>query len=1041
MQQYWATQLQFCGNHINKIPMKKSILLPLFFGISSIVFGQLTELQNAQEVRKKYIDPSKSDVSFKRMIQKPSVTKYVNPFIGTGGHGHTFPGAAAPFGMVQLSPDTRYDGWDGCSGYHYSDSIIYGFSFTHLSGTGVPDLCDLLIVPQQGKALTTPGYLSKNGYGSLFKHSEEKASPGMYEVKLQKNNIDVQLLATERAGFLSFTFNEAKGKKYILIDLDHRDQLLDANFDVKSNQIIAGYRHSNAWAKNQKFFFYLELDVPFTKKTIISKGNQHKLLLEFPEETKKIQVKSAISAVDATGAELNLKQEIPDWSTVRLNYLREVKWQTELSKIDFQSNEAEVMTNFYTAVYHAYLCPTLFTDADGRFLGNDGKIYNYEDKLQYSVFSLWDTYRAAHPLYTLTQTKRTEDFIESFLRIYKQTNDLPVWELVGNETDCMIGYHSVSVILDAYRKGINEFDVNLALKAMIQTSTINELGKKQYAENGYLGTNIEPESVSKTLEYAYDDWCIAQFAKEIGNDSIAKIYENRSYNFLNVFDPETKFMRARRGGQWFAPFNPAEVNFNYTEANSWQYSLAAPQHISTLRSVLGGKDSLQTWLDRLFSTESKLEGRHQVDITGLIGQYAHGNEPSHHMAYLYNYTNQPFQTQEKVDQILREMYHNAPDGLAGNEDCGQMSAWYVLSAMGIYPVCPGSPTYAIGRPLQKYATIHFENGKSFTIRTEDNSPEHKYIYSMKLNGAPYEKLYLDHQTMLNGGELVIIMTDKPNPVLVEYKREIIENEIIPTDVIPVPYFTQTKRTFLDSITTEINFVHLNTKSNYKIVYTTDGTEPTFRSAIYQKPLTFSKTTNLKVAIFIAEYNHTNGILDGSVFVENSNLLGKSVSSTFNKSNNNISLQLETQFANQYAASGENALIDGIRSGSTDFRSGDWQGFEGVDAKGILNFEKPQTVRKISVSCLQDEHSWIFFPTEFQVFTSEDGINFKPNGTIQNSLSPAKKGNLTQNMTVEFNTSTPFKAIKFVIKNRQTCPEGHISAGERAWIFLDEVVVE
>ena len=1041
MQQYWATQLQFCGNLINKIPMKKSLLLPLFFGISSIVFGQLTELQNAQEVRKKYIDPSKSDVSFKRMIQKPSYTKYVNPFIGTGGHGHTFPGAAAPFGMVQLSPDTRYDGWDGCSGYHYSDSIIYGISFTHLSGTGVPDLCDLLIVPQQGKALTTPGYLSKNGYGSLFKHSEEKASPGMYEVKLQKNNIDVQLLATERAGFLSFTFNEAKGKKYILIDLDHRDQVLDANFDVKSNQIIAGYRHSNAWAKNQKFFFHLELDVPFTKKTIISKGNQHKLLLEFPEETKKIQVKSAISAVDATGAEMNLKQEMPDWSTGRLNYLRELKWQTELSKIDFQSNDPEVMTNFYTAAYHAYLCPTLFTDADGRFLGNDGKIYTSEGKSQYSVFSLWDTYRAAHPLYTLTQTKRTEDFIESFLRIYKQTNDLPVWALVGNETDCMIGYHSVSVILDAYRKGINDFDLNLALKAMIQTSTINELGKKQYAENGYLGTNIEPESVSKTLEYAYDDWCIAQFAKEIGNDSIAKIYENRSYNFLNVFDPETKFMRARRGGQWFAPFNPAEVNFNYTEANSWQYSLAAPQHISTLRSALGGKDSLQTWLDRLFSTESKLEGRHQVDITGLIGQYAHGNEPSHHMAYLYNYTNQPFQTQEKVDQILREMYHNAPDGLAGNEDCGQMSAWYVLSAMGIYPVCPGSPTYAIGRPLQKYATIHFENGKSFTIRTEDNSPEHKYIYSMKLNGEPYEKLYLDHQTMLNGGELVIIMTDKPNPKLVEYKREIIENEMIPTDVIPVPYFTQTKRTFLDSITTEINFVHLNTKSAYKIVYTTDGTEPTFRSAIYEKPLTFSKTTNLKAAVFIAEYNHTNGILDGNVFVENSNLIGKSVSSTFTKSNNNISIQLETQFANQYAASGEIALIDGIRSGSTDFRSGDWQGFEGVDAKGILNFEKPQTVRKISVSCLQDEHSWIFFPTEFQVLTSEDGINFKPNGTIQNTVSPAKKGNLTQNMTVEFKTSTPLKAIKFVIKNRQTCPEGHISAGERAWIFLDEVVVE
>jgi hypothetical protein len=424
---------------------------------------------------------------------------------------------------------------------------------------------------------------------------------------------------------------------------------------------------------------------------------------------------------------------------------------------------------------------------------------------------------------------------------------------------------------------------------------------------------------------------------------------------------------------------------------------------------------------------------------------------------LYNYTNQPFQTQEKVDQILREMYHNTPDGLAGNEDCGQMSAWYVLSAMGIYPVCPGSPTYAIGRPLQKYATIHFENGKSFTIRTEDNSPEHKYIYSMKLNGAPYEKLYLDHQTMLNGGELVIIMTDKPNHALIDYKREIVENEMIPSDVIPVPYFTQTKRTFLDSITTEIKMIQnlkpvLNDKYDYEettnfkyfIRYTTDGTEPNESSKIYETPIKLIETTTLKAKSFLSieggkSKPDENGIIDGIAIHLNSNK--NSVSSTFTKSNNNISLQLETQFANQYAASGENALIDGIRSGSTDFRSGDWQGFEGVDAKGILNFEKPQTVRKISVSCLQDEHSWIFFPTEFQVLTSEDGINFKPNGTIQNTVSPAKKGNLTQNMTVEFKTSTPFKTIKFVIKNRQTCPEGHISAGEKSWIFLDEVVLE
>lgn len=1033
--------------------MKKITLICALF-VTQVTFNQINELKKAQEKRKEYIQPEKT-VSQKINTSAPTnFTQFVNPFIGTGGHGHTYPGAAAPFGMVQLSPDTRYDGWDGCSGYHYSDSIIYGFSFTHLSGTGVSDLCDILVVPQQGKPKTIPGYASKNGYGAKFKHADEHATPGKYSVKLIDPNIDVTLVATERSGIQQFIFNNPTGKKYILIDIDHRDEVLDAFIESPNKQVVSGFRKSKSWATNQQIYFYMELSVPYVKKQIITKDNQHKLVLEFPESTTLIQLRTGISAVDVRGAQQNVNQEIPTFNLNKAYQQTQRKWNDELGKINFKSPEAEVMINFYTALYHAYLCPTLFTDVDERYLGNDGKIYNAEGKDQYSVFSLWDTYRAAHPLYTITQPKRTQDFITSFLRIYQQTNDLPVWELVGNETDCMIGYHSVSVILDAYRKGIRNFDANLALQAMIATATHNELGKRHYASNGFLGTNIEAESVSKTLEYAYDDWCIAEFAKEIGNEQVYKEYLNRSFHFLNVFDPTTKFMRARRGGQWFTPFQPAEVNFNYTEANSWQYSLAAPQHIPTLRYILGGKDSLQTWLDRLFTTESKLEGRHQVDITGLIGQYAHGNEPSHHMAYLYNYTNQPYKTQEKVDQILREMYHNAPDGLSGNEDCGQMSAWYALSALGFYPVCPGTPYYAFGRPMQETATIQIANGNTFTIRTHNNSSENKYIDSIRLDGQLYDKLYIDQKTLIRGGELEFFMSNRPNLALNQLKREISEEAILPIEIVPVPYFTESRRTFTDTITTEIKLIRAGIQDSsidfaeYFITYTTDGSEPTYNSMVYTEPLHFSETTILKAQSFV-KYNLKEAakksdiiegvVFDGTIYIQSSQK--QAVSTIFLKSSNSISLQLETFYANQYAAGGENALIDGIRSSSTDFRSGDWQGFEGVDAKGKIYFDTPKNVSKITVSCLQDERSWIFFPTEIQVFISNDGINFSPVGKVKNTISPNKKGNLTHEFEILTEGKAPIKAIQFVAVNRMTCPEGHISAGEKSWIFLDEVIVE
>jgi predicted alpha-1,2-mannosidase len=996
---------------------------------SSCIFSQvknIKELHQNQDKRKEYIDLSKS------AKETGNYTQFVNPFIGTGGHGHTFPGAVAPFGMIQLSPDTRHDGWDGCSGYHYSDSIIYGFSHTHLSGTGVADLCDVLIVPQQGKALLEPGYLSKNGYGSKFKHDEEDASPGFYKVKLLKDNIDVRLAVTERAGIHEYTFNQAKGTKYLLIDLDHRDQILSADFNILNKSSVSGYRNSSSWATNQQFFFKIDFETPFVSHKQIKSNGKNKLLLEFHESTKKIVLKIGISSVDTRGAQKNLESEIKDWN---LDYVRSQtvkKWNDELSKIQFESSDMDIMTKFYTALYHSYIHPSLFSDVDGRYRGMDRKIHQLQEEgNQYTIFSLWDTYRATHPLFTLTQKKKTGEFIQTFLRQYQQNGKLPVWELVGNETNCMIGYHSVSVILDAYRKGIQNFDHNLALEAM-QTSAL----VKENIEFGYIDLRKEAESVSKTLEYAYDDWCVAEFAKELGKDttntniiqasifsddnkpSIYNWFTNKSFYFLNLFDPSTKFMRAKRNGQWYAPFDPSEVNFNYTEANSWQYSLAVPHQIPTLTKIFGGKDSLQSWLDRLFTTNSSLSGRHQVDITGLIGQYAHGNEPSHHMAYLYNYTNQPHKTQEKVDEILREMYHNAPDGLSGNEDCGQMSAWYVFSAMGFYPVCPGKPYYSIGRPLHKQLVMHFENGKKFTVKTLNNSPENKYIQSLTLNMKPYKKLYLSHSDMVNGGELIIVMGNTPNYTLKNYELEVDMEESIPEFVIPVPYFTQTNRTFSDSISTEIKTLDF---PNLTIRYTTDGTDPTINSPLYSGPLTFHQSTKLTAKTFKGnQTDYKNGI-----FCE------------FVKTDASKRIELLTQYANQYAAGGSNALIDGL-TGSIDYRCGDWQGYEGIDAKGMVHFDSPKTIENIKINCLEDTKSWIFKPIEIILEYSNDGVNYTTFVTETINQEYRKEANAIHTYTLSPKSIIQAKSIRFTIKNRGICPENHLGKGEKAWIFIDEI---
>lgn len=979
------------------------------------VTAQIDELRKGQEARKKIFNSSsKNTNNFSKL-------SYVNPFIGTGGHGHTYPGATAPFGMMQLSPDTRFDGWDGCSGYHYSDSIIYGFSHTHLSGTGVSDYGDLLVVPMNGKPKVDPGYLTKKGYGSKFSHKQEDASPGFYSVKLWEEDISVRLTVTERAGMHEYTFNNKSGKKFILLDLDHRDKLLDQSFEIIDENTISGKRISKSWANEQHFYFHMETNVPFQKARKISNKGRNKLLLIFPKSTKQIILRVGMSAVDVTGAKNNLYTEIKHWAFDATHKIVRAKWSKELDKISFKTKDGEVMTNFYSALYHSFIAPNVFSDVDGRYRGMDGDIHELErstDRM-YTVFSLWDTYRATHPLYTITQVKKTNQFIQTFLNQYDQSGDLPVWELAGNETECMIGYHSASVISDAYSKGIRDYDAYKALNAMITTSQLNEHGKDEFQKNGYINSSNEPESVSKTLEYAYDEFCINQMINHLSKSKEQKVSSSNSelnqYNFINVFDPSVKFMRARKNGLWTSPFDPSEVNFNYTEANSWQYSLYAPHSVGILQDLIGGKKKFENWLDLLFTTNSKLEGRHQVDITGLIGQYAHGNEPSHHMAYLYNYTDSPEKTQEYTDQIFREMYSNKPDGLSGNEDCGQMSSWYVLSAMGIYQIAPGNPYYDFGRPLMDEVTIYLENKKKFKIIARNNSEKAMYIQSITLNGVNIDRKYISHEEIMAGGVLEFRMGPKINKEYRNYEHAPTLSAY-PESFVPVPFFTNTSPVFEDSILADLSIVN---PSKHQILYQIEktGWQP------FNEPFYISTNTQ------ISAKGQTNKF-ESSLITQD-----------FIKLDKTVTLKLNATYAEQYAAGGDNALIDGVH-GKSEYRTGDWQGYSGEDFEAIITFDKPRIINSVQVGFLEDMNAWIFNPKEVSIEISTDGINYISQDKI--IIDPTSKEKMTPNfnkINLKVESVQPILNVRIKALNFGVCPDWHLGAGGKTWMFLDEIVCE
>jgi predicted alpha-1,2-mannosidase len=959
---------------------------------------------------------------------KKDVLDLVNPFIGTGGHGHTFPGAAMPFGMVQLSPDTRIDNWDACSGYHYSDSVILGFSHTHLSGTGVGDYGDIRFMPSVGKQKFNPGNEDEEGYRSVFSHKTEVASPGYYKVYLEDYNITAEMTATNHCGMHRYIFPESS-ESNLLIDLKESvmtEKILELSINIINDHEISGYRKSSGWADNQVIFFHAIFSKPFEAYHIVSDGevanseNQVtgkdiKAYVSYStNDAEEIMVKVGISAVNAEGAKKNLAAEIPGWDFNLIREKAKTAWRDILSRIEVKGSNHSDLVKFYTALYHCCLAPNLFSDIDGMYRGHDGSIHKTKGNDVYTVFSLWDTYRALHPLMTIIQQARTNDFISTFLDITEKGNLLPVWELAGNETNCMIGYHAVPVIADAYIKGIRGYDIEQAYSAMIKSASQDHFGLKYYKEFGYIPAETEGESVSKTLEYAYDDWCIAMMAKQMGKEDDYRYFLQRAQSYKNIFDPDTKFIRGKRNGMFTEPFDPAEVNFMLTEANTWQYTFYVPQDISGMMNLMGGRELFEKKLDEMFHASTELSGREQSDITGLIGQYAHGNEPSHHMAYLYDYVGKPEKTQKLVRQIMNELYGEGPDGLCGNEDCGQMSAWFVLSAMGFYPVTPGIGYYAIGSPLFKEVTIHLENGKDFIIKGEKNDESNIYIQSASLNGTDYSNSFISHEQILQGGSLKFRMGSEQNEGWGKSSENIPVSTISENLITPVPYFQAESNSFQDS--TEIRIRHLN--ENARIFYSSNGEKEMIR---FTNPIVSTSAVDLA-----AKAIDDNG---ESQFAY----------STFHKIHNDWQISIQSRYNDQYTAGGDLALIDGQRGGP-NFRTGSWQGYEGVDFEAIIDMGKSTPINRVTASFLQDQRSWIFMPESVEYYISSDNNEFRKIGSINNDIPDNAEEASIKDFELKVKEISG-RYIKVKAINRSVCPPWHVGAGSKAWLFIDEISIE
>ncbi|WP_109098223.1 GH92 family glycosyl hydrolase [Aquimarina sp. AU58] len=708
-------------------------------------------------------------------LPEQSLTSYVNTFIGTDGPGNTYPGATLPFGMVQLSPDIGIPGWDRIAGYFYKDSIISGFSHTHLTGTGAGDLYDILVMPTNNRFSKK---IKENNYKpfSTYSHDREFATPGYYTVDLLDYGIKAELTATNRVGIHRYTFPKDTATA-IHVDLGYAinwDKPTDTYIEKIDDKTIQGYRMSTGWAKDQRVYFVMQFSKPFTTyqvfkdeelTTLPVQGANTRIVLHYnTEENEQVIVKTGLSTASIKGAQESINTEAPDFDFD--HYVRKAQaiWERELQKIQITTADDDKKSIFYTMMYQSMLAPTLLSDPNGNYKGANDSIVNAKGFNRYDTFSLWDTFRAAHPLYTIIQQERVPDMIQSILAHYRETGVLPVWSMQGNETNMMIGYHAVPVIVDAYFKDF-QFDAEFAYKACKESAMVEDREIDIYKNLGYIpvGEHHENWSVSKTLEYAYDDWCIAMFAKDLGKEEDYIYFMKRSENWKKLYNHKNNWIQPKDTlGEFVVPFKPKEYTPFYCESNAWQYYWFVPQHIEGLIKNTGGKERFIQKLDSMFSYDPKPGDKLPIFSTGMIGQYAHGNEPSHHVAYLYNYVNQPSKTQELTYKILEGQYKNEPNGHCGNEDCGQMSSWYIFSSLGIYPVNPAQGVYHITAPIFKETKIHLSNGKTFLITAKNLSKENTYIKNIKLNGEPLDRMYITHKEIVNGGFLEFEMSNSSN---------------------------------------------------------------------------------------------------------------------------------------------------------------------------------------------------------------------------------------------------------------------------------------
>jgi predicted alpha-1,2-mannosidase len=936
------------------------------------------------------------------------LTQYVQPMIGTAGTGHTFPGATLPFGMVQLSPDTRADGsWEGCSGYYHNDKKILGFSHTHLSGTGCSDYGDVLLMPIN--KFIQP---KKGNYQSSFSHNTEEAKAGFYKVKLASHNIDAALTATLRTGIHQYTY-APKDSQYVIIDLTHRDEVLDSEFEIIYPNRIAGYRQSKAWATDQKIFFNMEFSKPIKEIYFFSndsinqrpyqRGKNLKALILFDNRENKLVVKCGISGTSIANAALNLKTETGD--KFDFDYFKQkadTEWENTLKSITIKDGGKSDKIKFYTALYHCFIAPNIYSDVNGQYMGRDKKVHQLAaGRNYYTVFSLWDTYRALHPLLTNLFKDKTNDFIQTFLLQYEQGGRLPIWELSSNETNCMIGYHAIPVIWDAYSKGVNNYDAQYALTAMMSIANENSDALNSYKKYGFVRSDDEAESVSKTIEYAYDDWCIAQMAKAIlenkstiqannnfsnsktdyslsALDSIYEEFSIRSNYWKNVYDPTTGFMRARLNGTLYQPFSPYRVDNNFTEANSWQYSFYAPHQIDELIAVRGGKVKFEKYLDSLFAANTATEGRQQADITGLIGQYAHGNEPSHHIAFLYNYIDNNAATDKITNQIKNELYGTNEEGLCGNEDCGQMSVWYVWASLGLYPTCPGAGWYATCTPT-------FQNVEFLNIEDKQAKPKSlDEFFNIKR---------IDNKVI--------------------YKKSSIDKAL---PFMPNPFIKQGERFFKDSMLIEMDCAH----KDAKIFYSIDNQE-----RLYVAPFYIYKNTKIN---FYSAWDRAKSCV---------------MESEFKILPNDRIAQLNIAPNKSYTSGGAQCLIDGIH-GTTNWRTGNWQGYQESNFDAAVIFNKSKQLKNIEVSFLQDQGSWIFYPTKVIIEASTDGNKFTPLYEQAIEVPRSNGPNSIMNIQVPKNIMSALGKIKTIrvrAINYGKLPEWHPGAGGDAFIFVDEISID